>query len=209
MRIILNADHFGRDQDTFDAALECFAAGALSSATLLPAAPLRDQAIAYAQKHPEFSFGIHLDAAAADLKPVHEILSAGISLSHVILAGASTNQSLDELAKSLRQLHIKRARSAPDYYLNGRFLFDRFSDRLHRKRLQRRFITTDHLALLDDVAEARAMQEWMPPVTDESLEVGCIPGFTSEGENAHRQAIQSFARRAIDAGHHLITWNQL
>src|SRR4051794_35987003 len=60
MRIILNADSFGRDQDTFKAAVECFAAGALSSATMLPSASHTPQAVDYALKHPEFSFGVQI-----------------------------------------------------------------------------------------------------------------------------------------------------
>ncbi|MGH8503213.1 MAG: carbohydrate deacetylase [Gammaproteobacteria bacterium] len=60
MRIILNADDFGQDEDTLKATIECFQRGALTSATIMPRMPATRQAIKYAKKHPEFSFGAHL-----------------------------------------------------------------------------------------------------------------------------------------------------
>src|SRR3954451_7673818 len=60
MRIILNADDFGLDDDTVAATIECFEAGALTSATVMPKMPATARAIAYGKANPRFSFGAHL-----------------------------------------------------------------------------------------------------------------------------------------------------
>jgi predicted glycoside hydrolase/deacetylase ChbG (UPF0249 family) len=60
MRIILNADDFGYDDDTLAATIECFEAGALTSATVMPKMPATARAIAYGKANPRFSFGAHL-----------------------------------------------------------------------------------------------------------------------------------------------------
>jgi predicted glycoside hydrolase/deacetylase ChbG (UPF0249 family) len=60
LRIILNADDFGFDDDTVRATIECFESGALTSATIMPKMPATAAAIDYARAHPQFSFGIHL-----------------------------------------------------------------------------------------------------------------------------------------------------
>jgi hypothetical protein len=218
MRIILNADGFGRDEDTYNAAIECFQAGALSSATIAAAHPQAKQAIDYALKHPEFSFGVHLETVNSDdaLKSakgqIATLMASGVPVSHVTYDEPlpSTSRSLNTLAQILRQHSIKRVRSVPDMYISKpRMIFGRWIDSMARKRIRNRFITTDRLFVPKSIEDARAMQNWMPPVTDESLEVGVSPGFADETWSAHRQAIQSFARRALEAGHHLITWNQL
>ncbi|MBR3445540.1 MAG: ChbG/HpnK family deacetylase [Prevotella sp.] len=60
MKVILHADDFGFDKDTTEATIELLERGALSSATIMATMPKADMAIAYAAKHPEFSFGVHL-----------------------------------------------------------------------------------------------------------------------------------------------------
>ncbi len=60
MRIVVNADDFGYSDDTVEATIECFERGALTSATIMPAMPATSRAIAFARKHPQFSFGVHL-----------------------------------------------------------------------------------------------------------------------------------------------------
>lgn len=60
MRIILNADDFGYNEDTVDATIECFERGALTSATIMATMPAVARAIEFARKHPQFSFGVHL-----------------------------------------------------------------------------------------------------------------------------------------------------
>ena len=60
MRVILHADDFGYDNDTTQATIELLECGALSSATIMATMPAAEQAMAYAAKHPEYSFGVHL-----------------------------------------------------------------------------------------------------------------------------------------------------
>jgi len=60
MRVILHADDFGFDKDTTLATIELLETGALTSATIMATMPEADKAIAYAARHPEFSFGVHL-----------------------------------------------------------------------------------------------------------------------------------------------------
>jgi len=60
VRIILNADDFGYDDDTVSATIETFEAGALTSATIMPTMPATARAIEYARSNPQFSFGVHL-----------------------------------------------------------------------------------------------------------------------------------------------------
>ncbi|MEZ5098344.1 MAG: ChbG/HpnK family deacetylase [Thermoleophilia bacterium] len=60
MRIIVNADDFGMDDDTVDATIDCFERGALTSATLMVGMPATARAAAYAREHPEHGYGAHL-----------------------------------------------------------------------------------------------------------------------------------------------------
>lgn len=60
MRIIINSDDFGFDEDTTRATIECFERGGLTSATIMANMPCTDRAIEYARSNPQFSFGAHL-----------------------------------------------------------------------------------------------------------------------------------------------------
>ncbi|MFO0827687.1 MAG: ChbG/HpnK family deacetylase [Phycisphaerales bacterium] len=60
MRLLINADDFGWDDETVDATIECFERGGLTSATIMASMPAAERACAYARAHPEFSFGVHL-----------------------------------------------------------------------------------------------------------------------------------------------------
>ena len=42
------------------ATIECFEAGALTSATIMPGMPSTDEALAFARTRPDLSFGVHL-----------------------------------------------------------------------------------------------------------------------------------------------------
>jgi predicted glycoside hydrolase/deacetylase ChbG (UPF0249 family) len=60
LQLILNADDFGLSEDTVAATIECFEAGALTSATIMPGMPATPQAISFGREHPELGFGVHL-----------------------------------------------------------------------------------------------------------------------------------------------------
>lgn len=69
MKVILHADDFGYDKDTLDATIDCFERGVLTSCTVMVNCESSEEAFAYARKHPEFSFGVHLTYVDG-LKPV-------------------------------------------------------------------------------------------------------------------------------------------
>ena len=257
MRIILNADDFGISDETVKATIECFHSGALTSATIMPKMPATAEALEFAAKHPEFSFGVHLtfvcdtvEAPISDPKSIPALVNDqgrflpsqrvrllalrnklpgdqlekeitaqiafirdhNISISHVDSHGHlhKFRPFVNALATVLPRFGIKRVRSAQDTYIRKPFKSPTFwVGSFWRRRIMSRFITTDHMFMPTNLSDARSMQDWMPPVTDESIEVGGHPGYSEDWRNAERQALQSFASRAIQAGHHFITWNQL
>ena len=58
--IVVNADDFGYDPDSALATIDCFKAGALTSATIMPKMPATDMAIGFARANPQHAYGIHL-----------------------------------------------------------------------------------------------------------------------------------------------------
>lgn len=60
MKVILHADDFGYDHNTTAATIELLECGALSSASIMATMPAAEEAISYAAKHHEHSFGVHL-----------------------------------------------------------------------------------------------------------------------------------------------------
>lgn len=68
MRIILNADDFGYSHSTVRATIDCFARGALTSASLMPKMPATEEALRFARAHKELSFGVHLTFVCDDLE---------------------------------------------------------------------------------------------------------------------------------------------
>ena len=64
LQLVVNADDFGQSDDTVDATIECFEAGALTSATLMPGMPASVRALDFARSHPEHGFGVHLTLSA-------------------------------------------------------------------------------------------------------------------------------------------------
>lgn len=59
-KIIINADDFGYDQDSVLATIECFRAGALTSATIMPKMPATELAIKFARENSQHAYGVHL-----------------------------------------------------------------------------------------------------------------------------------------------------
>jgi predicted glycoside hydrolase/deacetylase ChbG (UPF0249 family) len=60
VQIIVNADDFGANRENFEATVDCFASGGLTSATIIPQMPASPDALRFAREHPEFSFGVYL-----------------------------------------------------------------------------------------------------------------------------------------------------
>src|SRR6476659_6135506 len=73
LQLIVNADDFGQSDDTVDATVECFEAGAVTSATVMPGMPATERALEFARAHPELGFGVHLTLCADPLfRPLSE-----------------------------------------------------------------------------------------------------------------------------------------
>ena len=68
VRLIVNADDFGLDDETVDCTIEGFESGKITSATVMAGMPATERAVAYAKMHPQFSFGVHL--CLVDEKPL-------------------------------------------------------------------------------------------------------------------------------------------
>jgi hypothetical protein len=64
MRVIINADDFGYDPDTVSATINCFGCNTLTSASIMPNMPATTEALTFASRHSQFSFGVHLTYAA-------------------------------------------------------------------------------------------------------------------------------------------------
>lgn len=58
--MIINADDFGHDSDSVLATIECFRAGALTSATIMPKMPATEMAVQFARENPQHAYGVHL-----------------------------------------------------------------------------------------------------------------------------------------------------
>jgi predicted glycoside hydrolase/deacetylase ChbG (UPF0249 family) len=69
VKIIVNADDFGWDDETVDATIACFEAGALTSATIMATMPAAERAAEYAKRNPRFSFGVHLTYVGDGIEP--------------------------------------------------------------------------------------------------------------------------------------------
>lgn len=118
MRIILNADDFGYDDDTVGATIGCFEAGALTSATIIPGMPATARAIEYARANPRFSFGAHLTfisdtvespvSAAADIpalvRPDGRFLDSQVLRVRALRGRVPVDQVEREMAAQLQYL---------------------------------------------------------------------------------------------------------
>ena len=73
LQLIVNADDFGQSDDTVEATIECFEAGALTSASVIPGMPATERAVEFARAHAELGFGVHLTLCAEPLwRPVSD-----------------------------------------------------------------------------------------------------------------------------------------
>ena len=67
LQLMVNADDFGQSDETLEATIECFEAGALTSASVMPGMPATERAVEFARTHPELAFGVHLTLCAEPL----------------------------------------------------------------------------------------------------------------------------------------------
>lgn len=115
MKVIVNADDFGYDATSVQSTIECFESGGLSSATIMANMPGFEAAVDYALKHPQFSFGVHLNWCEGSplTKPLSLLDGQGQFLhSQVIRKRALVGKlSVQQIADEARA-QIKRVRDA-------------------------------------------------------------------------------------------------
>jgi hypothetical protein len=76
----------------------------------------------------------------------------------------------------------------------------------------RHFRTTDHFYMPTSSFEQtwqKALMSRFDKADNASLEIGAHPGFEEDWRVAERTGIQSFAKQAREAGHQMITWNDI
>jgi chitin disaccharide deacetylase len=80
VKIIINADDFGYDSDSVAETISCFERGGLTSATIMANMPGTDDAIDFALKNPQFSFGVHLNWVEGKplTNPTHLMTHTGV-----------------------------------------------------------------------------------------------------------------------------------
>jgi hypothetical protein len=260
MLVILNADDFGASDETVRATIECFEAGALTSATIMPGMPATDAALEYARSRPDLSFGVHLSFVANGLErplsdparlgglvdgdgrflptgearrrallrriPVEQITleteaqlasvrDGGVPISHV-----DSHRHMhklgpfrDALVRVLPRFGIRRLRNVQDVWLRRPLRSPTFwYGRAWRRRLMRRFATTDHFYMptsADDRGWDAALLAAIRSLSGGSLEVGVHPGFDEDWRDDERRTVQAFAARAASEGHLLVPWTRL
>jgi chitin disaccharide deacetylase len=260
VEIVVNADDFGASEETVRATIECFEAGALTSATIMAGMPATDAALEYARSRPDLGFGVHLSFVANGLeRPLSDpsrlgglvdgegrfrragearrlalqrripvaavareaeaqltaVREAGVRISHV-----DSHRHMhklgpfrDGLALVLPHFGIRRVRNAQDVWLRRHARSPTYwYGRVWRRRLMRRFATTDHFYMptsADDRGWATELLALVRRLPGASLEVGVHPGFDEDWRDDERRTALAFAERARAEGHRLVPWSQL
>lgn len=79
MKVIVNADDFGMDDDTVSATVALLESGVVTSATIMPNMPSTEVALRHAASLPSASFGVHLvfagSGAERPVSPEHRVAS--------------------------------------------------------------------------------------------------------------------------------------
>jgi hypothetical protein len=59
------------------------------------------------------------------------------------------------------------------------------------------------------LADMRQMEQLVPKLKGESIEVGVHPGYAESWREAERAGAIAFAQKAKAAGHQLVPWSQI
>src|SRR5688500_13240682 len=138
----------------------------------------------------------------------------GLPISH-----ADSHGHLHEFGPFIRALKnvlprfgIRRVRTAQDVYprrpLKSPTFWYGFA---WRRRIKSNFVTTDHLFMPTNPDDARQITALLPKLIEknETIEVGVHPGYTEDWRVAEGNAAKTFFPAAREAGHTLITWNDV
>ena len=138
------------------------------------------------------------------------IRSQGVPISHVDSHHHvhKFGPFLSVLEKVLPDYGIRRLRTVQDTYLKPKYTSPIywFGWLLHR-RIARSFATTQHFFMATCREDMRQLDQLVPRLKGDSIEVGVHPGQSEEWRNDERTGAIAFAAKARAAGHQLISWN--
>jgi len=115
---------------------------------------------------------------------------------------------LSVLERVLPRFGINRVRTVQDTYLRPKptSLTYWFGWRWHR-RIASHFTTTRHFFMATCLADMQRMDQLVPKLKGESIEVGVHPGYAETWRETERAGAIAFAQKAKAAGHQLVPWN--
>lgn len=136
----------------------------------------------------------------------------GIPISHVDSHGHTHKFApfREALGRVLPRFGIRRVRNVQDRYLRRPVRSPTYwLGWAWRRALMGRFTTTEHFYMPSSAGDT----DWAGPLLrglrGASLEIGVHPGSAEPWRAEERRAVEEFARRAREAGHALITWNDV
>jgi predicted glycoside hydrolase/deacetylase ChbG (UPF0249 family) len=142
---------------------------------------------------------------------IEAVLGAGVAVSHVdshrhIHKFSGVTYALERV---LSQFGLRRVRNVQDVYLRPPFGSPTFwVGRLWRRRLMRRFATTDHFYMPTSAADRdwHRLCERLPALDGDTLEVGLHPGAADDWRRGETASLRPFVECATAAGHQLAGW---
>jgi predicted glycoside hydrolase/deacetylase ChbG (UPF0249 family) len=117
---------------------------------------------------------------------------------------------LSVLQTVLPRFGIRRVRTVQDTYLKPKptSLIYWLGGLWHR-RIASSFTTTQHMFMATCLADMQRLDQLVPRLRGESIEVGVHPGYAEAWRVAEREGATAFAQKAKSAGHQLVAWNQI
>ena len=101
--------------------------------------------------------------------------------------------------RTAQDTYLRRAVRSPTYWLGPRW----------QGFIRDRFRTTDHFYMPACQEDARRMAELATALAEGTTEVGCHPGAGDGWRNSERLGVQEFSKAAREAGHELVTWQDV
>jgi len=101
--------------------------------------------------------------------------------------------------RTVQDTYFKPKLTSPIYWLGG----------IWHRRIASRFTTTEHFFMATCRQDMQRMSDLVPKLTGESIEVGVHPGNVEPWRVDERNGAIAFARKAREAGHQIVTWNEI
>jgi hypothetical protein len=119
----------------------------------------------------------------------------------------------EALARVLPRFGVTRVRNAQDVWLRRPLRSPTYwYGAVWRRRLMRRFTTTDHFYMptsAADTAWEAALLAAVRSLPGRTLEVGVHPGYDEDWRTDERTTVLRFAAAAREAGHTLVPWTEV